>query len=252
MHDSLLNHPLISQRYFFPRKARFPDPFWVDCGDARLACHYRQGHPGGKTLVHFHGNGEIAPDFMGDFADIIDSMGLNCFLVEYRGYGMSTGTPAMVKMLGDAERAINALGEPPENLVLFGRSLGSLYAVHGAWRLRRVAGLILESGIANPLERLLIRLHPTEIGTTVERLAEAVFQHINVGYKLGYYEGPTLVLHCKYDGLVDVSHAQLLYRWAGGPATLKIFDRGDHNTIFQKNSREYVKAIQDFFTEHRI
>jgi pimeloyl-ACP methyl ester carboxylesterase len=253
MHESILNHPLISERYFFPRKARFSDPFWVECGnEVRLACHYRQGHPGGKTIVHFHGNGEIVPDYMTDFAAVVDSMGYNCFLAEYRGYGMSTGTPAMVDMLWDVDRIIRAIGEPPENLILFGRSLGSIYAIHGAWRFPRAAGLILESAIANPLERLLIRVHPEEMGTTSQHMANAINQYISNGYKLAYYDGPMLILHCKLDGLVDVSHAHLLHRWASGPATLKIFDKGDHNTILQVNSHEYFKSIQGFLGENRI
>jgi pimeloyl-ACP methyl ester carboxylesterase len=155
-------------------------------------------------------------------------------------------------MLWDTERIIQATGEPPENLILFGRSLGSIYAIHGAWRFPEVAGLILESGIANPLERLLIRVHPEEMGVTVEHIAAAINQYISNGYKLAYYEGPILILHTKFDGLVDVAHAHLLHRWACGPATLKIFDRGDHNTIFQVNSHEYFKTIQSFLTENRI
>ena len=104
----------VSARYFFPREVKFPDPFWVDCGDARLACYYREGHRGSKTVVHFHGNGEIVADYFGDFLSIIDGMGCNCFLAEYRGYGMSTGSPALVRMLADVEKIIPAIGQPPE------------------------------------------------------------------------------------------------------------------------------------------
>jgi hypothetical protein len=253
MHETILNHPLISERYFFPRKVAIHDPFWVDCGGGvKLACYYRRDRPGAKTLVHFHGNGEVAADYRNDFAAVVDSMGYNCFLAEYRGYGMSTGTPALVDMLWDVDRIIRAIGQPPQNLILFGRSLGSIYAIHGAWRFPKVAGLILESGIANPLERLLIRVHPEEMGTTVDRMADAINQYISNGYKLAFYDGPLLILHTKFDGLVDVSHAHLLHRWACGPTTLKIFDQGDHNTILQVNSHEYFKAIQGFFGEHGI
>lgn len=84
---SLLDHPLISDRYFFPRPGRCPEPFWVDCGDARLACCYLQVEPAAGTLVHFHGNGEIVDDYLEDFVDLVAQMGWNCLLVEYRGYG---------------------------------------------------------------------------------------------------------------------------------------------------------------------
>ena len=60
---NILDHPLICERYFFPRKGCFADPFWVDCGDAQLACSYHEIDPTAKTLIHFHGNGEIVDDW---------------------------------------------------------------------------------------------------------------------------------------------------------------------------------------------
>jgi hypothetical protein len=45
MAKPLLDSPLISSRYFFPRPCRFPDPFRVSCGDARLGCHYHETAP---------------------------------------------------------------------------------------------------------------------------------------------------------------------------------------------------------------
>ncbi len=59
MANELLDHRLISERYFFPRQGGLVDPFWIDCGEARLACAYHEIDPDAKTLVHVHGNGEI-------------------------------------------------------------------------------------------------------------------------------------------------------------------------------------------------
>lgn len=36
---SILDHSLISERYFLPRDGNFKNIFWVDCGDAQLACN---------------------------------------------------------------------------------------------------------------------------------------------------------------------------------------------------------------------
>ena len=65
MLSELLDHPLISERYFFPRDGYFKDPFQVNCGDAQLACSYHEIDPAAKTLIHFHGNGEIVDDWQG-------------------------------------------------------------------------------------------------------------------------------------------------------------------------------------------
>jgi hypothetical protein len=123
MTQSILDHPLVNERYFFPRREEFKDPFWVDCGDVQLSCFYQQKYPDAKTIVFFHGNGEIVPDYLELFVPIFDQMGYNLFLAEYRGYSMSTGVPAMAAMLGDVEYIIKATGQPPEKLVLSDRSM---------------------------------------------------------------------------------------------------------------------------------
>ncbi len=50
---SLLDHPLISQRYFFPRTGDFPDPFWIECEGARLACSFHEIDPTAKRWFIF-------------------------------------------------------------------------------------------------------------------------------------------------------------------------------------------------------
>jgi hypothetical protein len=246
---SILDHPIISSRYFFPRRAEVPRPVWVECDGARLACYSHRPHPGAKTILHFHGNGEVVSDYLPDFPVLLEQLGYNCFLAEYRGYGMSSGTPAMAGMLADVERIIAATGRPPEELILFGRSVGSIYALHGAFRVPQVAGLIIESGIADPLDRLLLRLEPDELGVTLAQLEAAVAQELNHQQKLSHYHGPTLIMHTRYDGLVELSHAERLYAWASSPKRLKIFERGNHNTILWANHAEYFQTVQQFIVE---
>lgn len=246
MSKELLNHRLISERYFFPRQGGFAEPFWVDCGDARLACSYHEIDPQAKTLVHFHGNGEIVDDWQGDFVSLIQQMGCNCFLAELRGYGQSSGQPQLGKMLDDVVPTIEALGKPTNELIFFGRSVGSIFAIEAAARFPEVAGMILESGVADVLERLLLRVHPHELGCGPTELETAVTASLNHRQKMVGYKGPVLVMHTEYDGLVDVSHGQRLYDWAGGQKTLKIFSRGNHNDIMFVNAREYFTLIRDF------
>jgi hypothetical protein len=243
---SILDHPLISQRYFFPRQSRFDDPFWVESDGIRLGCHFHRPHPGARTIVHFHGNGEVVADYLDGFVSIIDRLGYNCFLAEFRGYGMSTGSPALGRMLDDVAPLIRAVGLPEQQLVLFGRSVGSLFAIHAASLFPRVAGLILESAVADPLERLLLRVSPQELGVSPARFEAEVAARLDHRAKMTAYAGPTLVMHSRHDGLVDVSHGERLHRWAGGAKTLKVFPRGNHNDIMAVNGPEYFALIQAF------
>jgi pimeloyl-ACP methyl ester carboxylesterase len=248
MTDSLLDHPLIAERYFFPRKAHFENPFRVRCGDAELCCFLQDRRPGARTVVHFHGNGEIVPDYFGDFLEAIDALECNCLLVEFRGYGMSTGTPLLGRMLDDVAVVVRALGKPSDSLVFFGRSVGSIHAIHAASLFPDAAGLILESGIASPLERLLMRIRPEEMGASLDALRKEARARLDHETKLARFRGPVLILHTLDDGLVDVGNARTLNAWCAGRATLKIFEHGDHNSILFVNRREYFAAVAEFLS----
>lgn len=242
----ILNHPVISERYFFPRKTTIAQPFWVECEGARLACAYHETKAGGFTIVHFHGNGEVVADYLDDFPDLISRMGCNCFLTEFRGYGGSTGTPQLGCMLDDVQQTIAAIKQPRDKLILFGRSVGSLFAIKAAEFFPDVAGLILESAIADPLERLLLRIHPEELGTTTAGLEEAVKKAINIQLIMSRFTKPTLILHTRHDGLIDASHAERLAGWCGGPVRLEIFPQGNHNDIMFVNGQRYFTLVHDY------
>ena len=246
MSASLLDHPIISRRYFFPRADRFASPLLVEVDGAVLACAFHRVAPNAPTVIHFHGNGEVVSDWLEGFAPWLGALGWNVLLAEYRGYGMSTGAPELRRMLDDVEPIARAAGVAPNRLVFFGRSVGSLFAVQGVARFPEAAGLIIESGIADPLERLLLRVAPEELGATPEAFAAAVRECLDPRARLSGYRGPALILHTRHDGLVDVSHAEALASSVGGAVTLRIFEDGDHNSIFAANQVEYQDAVSEF------
>ncbi|MGM0559122.1 MAG: alpha/beta hydrolase [Myxococcota bacterium] len=242
---SVADHDIITQRYFFPRRTSPPAPTRVDVGAAELACHHAdRGH--GLTVLHFHGNGEVVADYVPGLADGFDDLGANAFFAEYRGYGGSTGTPRLGAMLDDVSPVCDAVGVPDEQIVVFGRSIGSIYAIELAKRRPDIAGLVLESGIADVLERILLRATPAELGTTREEMEREFGELFDHEQKLGEFGGPTLVLHAENDHLVDKSHAERNARWAGGKSELVIFPRGDHNSIFHVNRDAYLERLGAF------
>ncbi len=115
----IIDNPLLSQRYFFPRKQELDGAFYVDCSEYKLACYQEITYPEAKTLVYFHGNGEIVADYIPDFCELVNSLGLNLFLAEYPGYGASTGSPSMSKLLRDIDYIFASINQPQERLVVF-------------------------------------------------------------------------------------------------------------------------------------
>jgi len=248
MTDPILDHPTLTARYFYPWPNQFDDPFFVQGDGFRLGCHYRHISDDLPMIIHFHGNGETVADYLGDFEDRIAGLGANLLLAEYRGYGMSDGEPGLAAMLDDVRLITEASGVPPEKIIFFGRSLGSLYAVHGVFLYPQAAGLIVESGLAEPLERILVRIEPHHVGATMDSLKEAVARHLNQKRKIASFRGRLLILHTQNDDLVSVSHAENLYEWAQEPKELLIFERGDHNNIMAVNSESYFRAVAKFLS----
>ncbi len=251
MTDSLLNHSALTGSYFFPRQETPKEIFWVETATDRLACAYHQVDGAERTLVHYHGNGEVVADYEPYMAEIFAGFGLNTLFVEYRGYGASTGEPALAALLDDVPAVFEALDQPAEDLFVFGRSIGSLYAVEFAYRYPEIAGLILESGIADVLERILVRVSPRDLGADFQTIRDEVERLFNQEEKLGAYEKPLLVLHARRDHLVNVSHGQRLHLWAASlQKRLSILPQGDHNSIFAANEQEYLRQLKLFFSMH--
>ena len=243
---SILDLPAISGCYLFPQPRRIAEPFVVSVAGAELACFRRVIDPASFTLVHFHGNGEAVADYVPWLADELAAMGLNSLFVEYRQYGGSTGQAQLVAMLGDGEAVLAAAGVAPEQAIAFGRSIGSLYAIELVHRLPAVAGLVLESGIANPAERFLTYADLTDTGLTEQAVIAEAAQRFDHRQKLAGYHNPLLVLHTEVDGLVDISHAERNFRWAGSPSKILVrFPAGNHNTILGRNYNDYFQALRD-------
>ena len=244
---SVLDHPAISGQYLFPQARRVSQPFMVQVAGAELACYRRVVDPTNLTLVHFHGNGEAVADYVPWMADEISALGLNSLFVEYRQYGGSTGKAEVAAMLGDGEAVLAAAGLAPEMVVAFGRSIGSLYAIELVHRLPTIAGLILESGIADPSERFLRYADFSAAGVTESAVVAEAKQRFNHEHKLGVYKNPLLVLHTEHDGLIDISHAERNFGWAGSSQKQLVrFPLGNHNTIMERNRRDYFEALRQF------
>ena len=246
MKKCVLNDERFLSEYFDPHYGSFAEPFWVRSEGCKLACYRLEKDPRAKTIVFFHGNGETVSDFVPEFAPRVSALGYNCFLAEYRGYGMSTGEPGFPELLEDVKAVLDVVCARPERVVLYGRSLGSLAAIHGICLFPNIAGLILESGIAELQDWGAFQFAREIPGIPEEELADCIQRLFNNEEKLKGFRGATLVLHCQRDHVVPVENGHTLYQWAPEPKAITLFDRGDHNTIMHANEAEYWRVIRCF------
>ena len=102
--QSFLNHPLISERYFFPQRSPFvlEDALTIHTTQGRLSCWCSQIEANGKPLlVHFHGNGELIHHWIPTWTPWIRDLGYEILYVEYPGYGHSEGQPKLQAFFDD-------------------------------------------------------------------------------------------------------------------------------------------------------
>jgi hypothetical protein len=257
MTPSPFDHQLVQSMLFYPRSAEpgSARPNVIDGtipieDGVRLGYRLYKYDPAAPVIVYFHGNGEIAPDY-DDQAPEYHRIGASLIVIDYRGYGWSSGRPTTTSLLPDAEIAAAALpqiltaaglGDPP--LFLMGRSLGSLPAIHLAhlqpdrWR-----GLIIESGIADILPLLARFGLPI---ATMMNLEDPVGNR----RKIAATPLPLLVIHGENDQIVPAADGQALYDES--PAEYKRILRvrgAGHNDLLFVAFDSYFESVYTFLRD---
>ena len=195
------------------------------------------------TVLFLHGNaGNISHRF--EKLSVFRALGLDVLIIDYRGYGGSTGRPTERGTYRDADAAydhlIRARGLDPGRVVLYGESLGSAVAVDVASR-KPVGGLVLESAFSSGVDvgQEMFPFLPMRM---------LVRNRYDSAKKIGSVRAPILILHSRDDEFFRWHHPQRLHDTATGPKTL-IELRGGHNDAFLVSSREYVSALSTFFDQ---
>lgn len=262
MSDHPFDADIIVSNLFFPRKAQqaIHPPVnvfdgAVDTPDGEKIGYRLYVHKVDSPLIlYFHGNGEVVSDY-----DAISTMyhdiGVSLLVVDYRGYGWSTGTPLTSKMLPDAKAVLDGLpeiikqGGLLEDVSLFikGRSLGSAPAIYLALVAPEAfKGLIIESGFADT-PSLFKRLR---IEMPVEYIGDDSLPLDNVG-KMERVQLPLLVIHGERDNLLPVEHGQELFDASpvDDKTILRITGAG-HNDILWMGQQRYFEAMRQFVRDH--
>ena len=120
----------------------------------KIVAWYGKAAVGQPTLLYFHGNGGALELRAGRIAKYLER-GRGLFMMSYRGYSGSTGSPSEAKNVADAKLAYEALvadGVSPDDIILYGESLGTGVAIEVAAE-KKVAGVILDSPFTSIVER---------------------------------------------------------------------------------------------------
>lgn len=192
------------------------------------------------TLLFLHGNGGNI-SHRGESLRIFHRLGLNVLIIDYRGYGKSDGEPSEAGLYRDARAGWRYLrqerGRKPEEIVIFGRSLGGTVAARLASEVQP-AGVIIESSFSSARD-MAQELFPWLSYLTVIRY------DFDAADALGKVHVPLLMLHSPDDEIIPYHLGRKLYQAANEP---KFFQplRGDHNSGFLQSQPEYEQTLQHF------
>ena len=191
------------------------------------------------AILYFHGNtGNLQR--WGIIAEKLTAYRYDVYVLDYRGYGKSTGIPTEDGLLCDAEKLIEYLQQNHEynKLIYFGRSLGSGVA---AWLTERYCpdGLILETPYYS-LENLITSYYPLYSVESDQRISFPTWQYLN------YSNTEILMLHGTEDKVIPIDHAIKLYETIRNKHHVKfvIIPTGTHDNL--PEFPEYTKALKDF------
>jgi fermentation-respiration switch protein FrsA (DUF1100 family) len=202
-----------------------------------LIAWYAPAQEGKPTVLYFHGNGANAANR----APRIETMqedGFGVFYLNNRGYGGSGGSPTEENNAADAIAAYDYLAErgvSPEQIVVYGESLGSGQAIRLA-AARPVAAIVLESPLTSTVDvaRATYFWLPLRLLITDQYNNERNIRAVPV---------PVLVIHGEEDEVIPVEMGRRVYRAANEPKRIELFPHGGHVDLFEHGAWERTRAF---------
>jgi len=197
------------------------------------------------TILFLHGNGENISTHIRSVA-WLPQYGYEVFLLDYRGYGKSTGVSTLTSALSDIEDAhrwlSGRLKSTPNKtpLFIFGQSLGGAlaitYTASYQQKLSKIAALISESSPASwpQIAREAMRSNwltwllqvPASLMPGDYDPEDHITKITNI---------PVLLMHSQEDTVVEYHHGQQLFEKANGNVTW-LETKGGHISGFNDKS----------------
>ena len=251
---SSLDEPEVLKHLFHPRKERAQTApqdavdFFIPVEEGvQLGARFYPADPEGPHILFFHGNGEIASDY-DSIGPVYNNYGISFLVVDYRGYGQSTGSPTASNLLSDSHIAFREVrgwleGQGRTGLIIImGRSLGSAPVLEIACCFQdEIAGLILDSAFARTIP-LLKRL-----GVATNTLGISEMDGFRNFGKIRDIGKPTLIIHGEKDEIIPPEDADILLANSGSMEKQLLLAPGcGHNDILLRCGEAYFQTINRF------
>lgn len=239
---------------FYPDKtfAAVPSDWGVEYEDltfeagdgTKLHGWYFPGNGKGPTVLFSHGNAGNISHRIDNIRRLLDC-GLRVFIYDYRGYGKSAGRPSETGIYEDGLAAwdvlVNKKKVLPDNMVLFGRSLGAAVAIEIATK-RKAGALIMESAFTSTRD-MAKEMFPFQL------FAPLLPAHYNNLEKVKQITVPKLIIHGTIDELIPFRMGKGLYDAAHNPKYFFPIRGAGHNDTYVVGEKDYFEKLCGFSKE---
>ncbi len=195
------------------------------------------------TLLIFHGNAGNIGDRVPWIA-MLHELGVNIFIIDYRGYGKSEGEPFEEGLYRDARAAYDwwAKGRSSrgEKLIVLGESLGGAVAVHLA-ATAPVSGLILQSTFTSARD-MAKTMFPIGL------LQPFINVHFDSADAIARVTCPKLFIHGTRDEIVPFRLGKSLFEVAPPPKSFYVVPEAGHNDLLWVAGLEYGRQLKAFLS----
>ena len=204
-------------------------------------------NPNVPTLLYFHGNAGNMGFRLQNCASIYGISGYNVLMMDYRGYGKSTGIPSEIGLQLDAKAVLKFVKQHPKltnsPIIPFGRSLGGAVAFWLAYHHPDdVAGVIVENTFSSvPAMVDVLMPWAKNIKHFILRLSWDSL------VLMPLIKQPVLFISGDMDELVPPKHMKALYDAGTNPSNvLFTVNGGTHNDTWAKAGRRYYEVCMGY------
>lgn len=204
-----------------------------------LIAWFKAPAEGRATILFFTGNAGSAA-WRAERVRHYISRGYGFAILNYRGYGGSTGSPSEQGLIADGLAAAEQLaqrGIEPAGIVLHGESLGAGVAVQVATH-HAFKALVLEAPFTTAVD-VAAKAYPY---LPARWLMHDRFESVN---HIADVKAPVLIVHGEADELIPVSFGRRLFEAAAQPKSLLIVPNAGHSDLDQPPIRARIEAFID-------
>lgn len=213
---------------------------WLNTSDSVRLHGWFVERPGASLVTLFlHGNAGNLTYRVANF-ESIPAAGSSLLMIDYRGYGRSSGWPTEKGLYRDADASYDYLlkrGYPAGRIVLHGESLGTAVAVDLAAR-RPCAGVILQAPFTSAHELA---------GTVLPVLGPLLMWSFDTKAKIGLLHAPIFIIHGDRDELMPQRMGRALFAIAPEPRIFWSVTGAGHNDLVETAGAEYTRRLREFY-----